>query len=63
MIITVNGEEKTVSADTSIGFFTAELMTDERAVVTELNGKIVSDQNTILSEGDVLEIVTFVGGG
>ncbi|MBU1219254.1 sulfur carrier protein ThiS [Myxococcota bacterium] len=63
MIVIVNGEEKLITEGTKIRHFTEELKGHDRALVTELNGLIVTDEDTVLSGGDSLEIVTFVGGG
>ena len=51
----------------SVAQFLASLSLDPRTVVVEHNGRILRDRETLdstgLVDGDVLEIVHFVGGG
>lgn len=65
--LTVNGAERRVSAASSIGALLSSLSLDPRAVVVEHNGKILRDRDSLasvlLGQGDVIEIVHFVGGG
>ena len=63
--IRVNGEERTVDAgDTVQGLLRALEITESRIAV-ELNRTVLPRDRYIteLQDGDVLEIVTFVGGG
>ncbi|OZA94409.1 MAG: thiamine biosynthesis protein ThiS [Erythrobacter sp. 34-65-8] len=63
--ITVNGEPRRTTAPT-IAALATELELDPAKVAVERNGEIVPRStlaHTALSEGDVLEIVHFVGGG
>jgi thiamine biosynthesis protein ThiS len=64
--IAVNGEEKEIANGLSIGGLLDQLQIRSARVVVELNRNIVSRDAygaTMLSEGDKLEIVHFVGGG
>jgi sulfur carrier protein len=65
--VTVNGAERLVSNNSSVGALLSSLSLDPRAVVVEHNGTIIRDRETlpsiVLSAGDVIEIVHFVGGG
>ena len=64
--ITVNGEEKEFASGLSIGRVLDQLQIRPARVVVELNRNIVPRDAygaTMLSEGDKLEIVHFVGGG
>lgn len=65
--VTVNGAERLVSSNSTVGALLSSLSLDPRAVVVEHNGKIVRDRESLssiaLSAGDVVEIVHFVGGG
>lgn len=67
LALTVNGERRSVSPNTTLAGFLAELSLDPRVVVVELNRTILRDRETYdtvtLCENDVLEIVHFVGGG
>ncbi|MCX7882426.1 MAG: sulfur carrier protein ThiS [Brevinematales bacterium] len=66
MKILVNGEEKTLLSPLSLQKYLEELGISSQRVVVEYNGKILPKEqwgNTLLSEGDTVEIVHFVGGG
>ena len=66
MLIKLNGENKFIPQSISILKLLETLTINKDRVVIELNKKIVSKntfQDTILTENDELEIVTFVGGG
>ncbi len=64
--IRVNGEDRrTLAGQTLAGLF-AELGLDPQRIAVELNREIVRRQSwsgTQLKQGDILEIVEFVGGG
>jgi len=65
MRISVNGVERETAAR-DIAALVAELDLDPRKVAVELNLAIVPRSlhaGTVLSEGDRVEIVQFVGGG
>lgn len=62
----VNGEVKTCAPETSLPKFLADLGLNPRLVAVEYNGEILHRQfweTTTMETGDVLEIVTIVGGG
>lgn len=65
--LTVNGDPKTVAPGMSVADLLRSLDLDPRMVVVERNREIIRDRETLgdvtLSDGDVLEIVHFVGGG
>lgn len=66
MILKINGKEKKVSEGISISQLLDELNIQKDRVAVELNKEIAKKsqwENIYLKEGDVLEIVTFVGGG
>ncbi|MDH3442702.1 MAG: sulfur carrier protein ThiS [Deltaproteobacteria bacterium] len=66
MKISVNGEEKHIEEGLSLAALLDELQIRPGRVVVELNRSIISREvhgSTALNEGDVLEIVHFVGGG
>lgn len=63
--IQVNGEDRTVAADTVLALV-QELGLDVRKVAVERNLEIVPRSlhaQTPLAEGDRIEVVQFVGGG
>lgn len=66
MIIFLNGEEHQIEAGTNVTTLVSSLVADPRGVAIERNRMIVMKSQwdqTILSEGDQLEFVQFVGGG
>jgi thiamine biosynthesis protein ThiS len=65
MILTVNGQPRDLPDDASITALLADLKLTPDKVAVELNRRLVrSDKyDATLKAGDVVEIVTFVGGG
>ena len=64
-MVKVNGEPKDI-AGKSIAEYLATTSYDMRRIATELNGEIVPKAvyaDTVLADGDSMEIVSFVGGG
>lgn len=64
--IVLNGEPRSVGDDSTVADLIAQLGLDPRQVAVEKNREIVARATyggTPLSEGDRLEVVTFVGGG
>ena len=66
MLLTINGTSRNVEHSTTVDQLLRELELDPRAVVVELNREIIRRPViavTPVREGDVVEIVHFVGGG
>jgi sulfur carrier protein len=66
MEVTVNGERLLVPAGSTLGDLLARLAVRSDAVAVERNRSLVPRRelaSTPLAPGDVLEVVTFVGGG
>jgi thiamine biosynthesis protein ThiS len=66
MELTVNGEPRRLGASATVKSLIDELGLDSRKVAVERNREIVPKSrysDTVLAEGDALEIVCFVGGG
>jgi len=66
MKIKINGEEKQIADGLSVNGLLESLQIRPGRVVVERNRDIVSRESfaaTMLAEGDILEIVHFVGGG
>ena len=66
MRLKVNGEEKEIDDGLSLAAFLEQMQIRPARVVVELNRDIVARDayhTTLLSDGDTLEIVHFVGGG
>jgi sulfur carrier protein len=66
MKLTVNGETRDLPAGRTLSELLCELGIDRNPVAVELNRRVVPRDRhgeTILQEGDRLEIVTLVGGG
>ncbi|MGN6357873.1 MAG: sulfur carrier protein ThiS [Novosphingobium sp.] len=64
--LTVNGEPRRFAAGETIAALVASLELNPQKVAVERNGEIVPRSTlgeVVLAEGDVLEIVHFVGGG
>ncbi len=65
-MIFVNGQEEKIPADLSVYAYLKEKQYRTDRIAVELNGSILPKtayENTLLQEGDHLEIVSFVGGG
>lgn len=66
MRIELNGEPREVEAEINLSDLVTELSLPPERVAIELNKKVVRRNDwpkTIITEGDRLEIVHFVGGG
>lgn len=66
LTVTVNGEARRVPAPASLLTLLGHLGLDPRTVVVELNREIVRRPrlgDISLADGDVVELVHFVGGG
>ena len=66
MQVVVNGEPRSVAEDATVADLLGELTLDPRRVAIERNALLVRRaqfEATELADGDVLEIVTLVGGG
>ena len=66
MTITVNGKPKELDAPTTVAALLESLKLDAARVALELNREILPRAefaDRILTNGDTLEIVQFVGGG
>ena len=66
MKLKINGEERTVSEGTTLAELLEQLELTGKYVAVERNREVVSFRvyaETVLAEGDCLEIVTLVGGG
>jgi len=64
--ITVNDEEHLFDEETTIQTMLKELGLDDKIVVVVLNDDIVNSENyanTMLKDGDKIELVRIVGGG
>ena len=66
MKIHINGEEREIAQGLTVARLLEEMQIRPGRVVVELNRDIVAREahmSTLLKEGDMLEIVHFVGGG
>lgn len=66
MKIQINGEEREITDGLTVARLLEEMQIRAGRVVVELNRGIVAREahvSTLLKEGDMLEIVHFVGGG
>ena len=65
ILVRVNGEELALAGQT-LAAYLAGTSYDPQRIAVERNGEIVPRRTygeTVLRDGDVLEIVSFVGGG
>ena len=66
MQVTLNGEARDVEAGTTVGALVDVITSDRSRVAVERNKKIVPraayDESRV-EDGDVIEVVTLVGGG
>ena len=66
MRIEINGEPREIEAETNLSDLVTELSLPAERVAIELNKKVIRRKDwpgIIITEGDRLEIVHFVGGG
>lgn len=65
--LTVNGAPRELDGSSTVAGLLGSLGIDPRLVIVEHNRSILRDRNAYgslgLAEGDVVEIVHFVGGG
>jgi thiamine biosynthesis protein ThiS len=65
--LTVNGERRETAEGTTLAGLLRALELDPRMIVVEHNRAILRDRDrygsVVLADGDVLELVHFVGGG
>jgi thiamine biosynthesis protein ThiS len=64
--IVLNGDTRPIQDGQTVAGLLAELGLDSRQVAVERNREIVpraEHGQTVLADGDQLEVVTFVGGG
>ena len=66
MQISLNGEPFELPAETTVQGLLALRQLDSRYLAVELNRQVVSRKQhdvVVLREGDIVEVVTLVGGG
>jgi len=66
MKITCNGETKELNPDTTLVSFIRDMDLNPDTVVAECDGRIIKRDEydtMVLSEGNILELIRFVGGG
>jgi thiamine biosynthesis protein ThiS len=66
MRVQLNGETREIVAACTIAGLLRELRIESRYCAVELNRRVIPREqhgDTFLSEGDVVEVVTLVGGG
>ncbi len=65
-MIIVNGKEINLTEDMTVAEYLEQNQYQVKRIAVELNGDILpkySYSDTMLKDGDRLEVVTFVGGG
>ena len=64
--VTLNGESRSFDASLSLQDWLDQLSIDSRYLAVELNGQIIPKStyaSVKVDDGDVVELVRFVGGG
>ena len=65
-MVTINGNQTILSTDLTVAEYLEQNQYQVKRIAVELNGDILpkySYSDTMLKDGDRLEVVTFVGGG
>ncbi|MCI6537310.1 MAG: sulfur carrier protein ThiS [Lachnospiraceae bacterium] len=65
-MVTINGKEVVLADNTSVSDYLEACRYQTNRIVVELNEEILPKDRyaeTILKDGDCMEVVTFVGGG
>ena len=60
------GKTKEIPRPQNLKMFVEQFCRTENRVIAELNGQIIKDHqwpNTVINDGDKIELVHFVGGG
>ncbi len=66
MRITINGNEKELTAPIALGELVGQYCANTKHVIAEVNGEIIGAAQWTdrpIKEGDSIELVSFVGGG
>ena len=66
MNITLNGKPKNLLSALDLKSTVEQFCKDQTPVIAELNGEIIKPaqwEETTLKDGDIVELVSFVGGG
>ena len=66
MTVKVNGQERTLDREMTVTEFVEQEQYTITRIAVEINGEIVSKatySQVIVHNGDVIEVVSFVGGG
>ncbi|HUU84495.1 MAG TPA: sulfur carrier protein ThiS [Phycisphaerae bacterium] len=66
MQVVINGKDEQIDAGTTVARLLEGLAMPPQKVAVEVNRELVTRRTfaeTVLNEGDRIEIVTFVGGG
>ena len=66
MKIKLNGQEKEFAGAQTLQSIIEQFCREHRRIIAEVNGEIVKSPRwveTLLKDGDAIELVSFVGGG
>lgn len=66
MLLTINGRQRLIDDGTSVAQLLDEMDATGQRMAVEVNRELVGHKfyaETVLQSGDVVEMVTFVGGG
>jgi len=66
MKITLNGKTRELTNALNLESVIGQFCKDKNPVIAELNGEIIKNphwEETLIKEGDTVELISFVGGG
>jgi len=66
MEIIVNGQQKELDSCAYLNEIISQFCVDCKKVIAEVNGEIIKNpqwSKTSIKDGDIIELVSFVGGG
>ena len=66
MPVIINGQEKTFAKDCPLQTIIGSFNKDPKHIIAEVNGELIKTPywpQTLINDGDRIELVTLVGGG
>ena len=66
MKIIINGQEKKLTVSLNLNSLVGQFSPNSNRIIAEVNGQIIKNpvwNQTHLKDGDVVELISFVGGG
>lgn len=63
MTLTINGKSENFQESLSLKQLLALKNLPQKNIITEINGQILTQDDTLLKNGDIIELIQMVGGG